>query len=705
MRDDDATPSRHARRDTGAGAAPAATKPRRRRATVGAEARAARQGAQGAESGAAGVTGELAETQRRLAAAEAALAEERRNLALAEEALERERHRADAATATMEAAQQRGAPTPSPSAPPTPEREGTSRKESGAQRAERAERSRDDGDTASRSTLPGLGTMGNMGSLAGLGNLAGAEFFAASQRMVQAALRNPGLALQQSSKFVDEMTRIVTGQSKIAPDPKDKRFEDPAWTANPVYKGFLQTYLLWRQSLNNLVDHANLPKKDADRARFALSLYTEALAPTNTLLGNPAAMKQLYETGGASAVRGLTHMIEDVARNGGLPSQVDMTAFEVGKTLAVSKGAVVFKNEVLELIQYAATSETVYSRPVLAVPPQINKFYIFDLSPGKSLVEYLTQSGFTVFAISWHNPTAQQRDWGLETYMRAILEAVDVVRDITGQESINISGACAGGMTLAVTLGHLAAKGDARLNAATFMVTVLDSSVESTMGLFASKETIAVAKALSKARGVIEGQEMARVFAWLRPNDLIWNYWVNNYLIGKDPAAFDILYWNNDTTRLPAKFHTELLDFSLKNPLTKPGGLKLLGTPIDLSRVKLDTFITAGITDHITPWQGCYATTRLLGGTPEFILSSAGHIQSILNPPGNPKARYFTNTEYPADPAQWLARAEQRSGSWWDRWREWLGERSGERVRAPATVGNARHPAGAPAPGTYVFEP
>src|SRR5260221_93077 len=414
--------------------------------------------------------------------------------------------------------------------------------------------------------------------------------------MMQAALRTPGLALQQSSKFVDEMTRIVTGQSKIAPDPKDKRFEDPAWTTNPVYKGFLQTYLLWRQSLNNLVDHANMPKKDADRARFALSLYTEALAPTNTLLGNPAAMKQLYETGGASAVRGLTHMIEDVARNGGLPSQVNMTACEVGKTLAVSKGAVVFKNEVLELIQYAATSETVYSRPVLAVPPQINKFYIFDLSPGKSLVEYLTQSGFTVFAISWRNPTAQRRDWGLETYMRAILEAVDVVRDITGQETINISAACAGGMTLAVTLGHLAAKGDARLNAATFMVTVLDSSVESTMGLFASKETIAVAKALSKARGVLEGQEMARVFAWLRPNDLVWNYWVNNYLIGKDPAAFDILYWNNDTTRLPSKFHTELLDFSLKNPLTKPSSPKLLGTRLDLSTGSMGTFLTPGST-------------------------------------------------------------------------------------------------------------
>jgi polyhydroxyalkanoate synthase len=538
-----------------------------------------------------------------------------------------------------------------------------------------------------------------------MGSLPGAELFAAGQRMAQAALGNPGLVLQQSSEFLQEMTRIASGQSKIEPDAKDKRFEDPTWKNNPFYKSMLQTYLLWRQSLGNLIDHADLPKQDADRARFALSLYTEAVAPTNTLLGNPTAVKQLYETGGASAVRGLTHMIEDLARNGGLPSQVDMKAFEVGKNLALSKGAVVFKNEVLELIQYAPNSETVYSRPLLAVPPQINKFYIFDLSPGKSLVEYLTHSGFTTFAISWRNPTVERRDWGVETYVKAILAATDVVRDITGQDAVNIFGACAGGMTLALALGHLAAKGDTRINASTFMVTVLDSSVESTMGLFATPETIETAKALSKARGVLEGQEMARVFAWLRPNDLIWNYWVNNYLVGNDPAAFDILYWNNDTTRLPSKFHIELMDFALKNPLTKAGSLKVLGTPIDLSRVSVDTFVTAGITDHITPWQGCYATTQLLGGKPEFVLSSAGHIQSILNPPGNPKAKYFAGAEYPADAGEWLARAEQRGGSWWERWRDWLGERSGERVPAPTSVGNARYPAGAPAPGTYVFEP
>jgi len=716
MHNDTTLPGANGAEHTATGTA-TGTKPRKKAATIQRAPKSVRsndgqsKGAQTNNGDGAGAAAALAEERRKLAATEAALAEERQRLAATEEALERERRRADTATAALEAAQGKAVPPP-PSQGQRPaatgaaakgesqkgeSQKGESRK--GAAGDERAAKTAADGE---RSFWPGS----LPGSLSGaLGNVPGAEMLAAGQRMAVAALKNPWLLAEQSGEFVDEMMRIVTGQSTIEPDAKDKRFADPTWKTNPFYKAALQTYLLWRQSLNTLVDQADLPKKDADRARFALSLYTEAVAPTNTMLGNPAAMKRLYETGGASAVRGLTHMIEDLAKNGGLPSQVDMKAFEVGKNLALSKGAVVFKNEVIELIQYAPQGETVYSRPLLSVPPQINKFYILDLAPGKSVVEYLTRTGVNLFSISWRNPTVEQRNWGLETYMEAILQAVDAVRDITGQEAINISGACAGGMTLAATLGHLAAKGDRRINAATFIVTVLDSSVDSLLGLFATKETIAAAKQLSKARGVLDGQEMARIFAWLRPNDLIWNYWVNNYLIGDDPAAFDILYWNNDSTRLPSKFHIELMDLALKNPLVKPGSLKLLGTPIDLSKVTLDTFITAGITDHITPWQGCYATTQLLGGKPEFVLSNAGHIQSILNPPGNPKAKYFTGAEYPADPEQWLARAEQRSGSWWDRWAQWLAERSGERVPAPQALGNGRYPPGAPAPGAYVFEP
>jgi len=243
------------------------------------------------------------------------------------------------------------------------------------------------------------------------------------------------------------------------------------------------------------------------------------------------------------------------------------------------------------------------------------------------------------------------------------------------------------------------------VNAVTFLVTVLDTNVESTMGLFATRETIAAAREASRLRGVLEGQEMARVFAWLRPNDLIWNYWVNNYLIGKDPAAFDVLYWNNDTTRLPATLHGELLDLFETNAFTHPGSLEVLGTPVDLSKVTNDAYIVAGITDHITPWQGCYATTQLLGGRVKFILSNSGHIQALLNPPGNPKASYFVNERYPADPGQWQARAQKRSGSWWEDWRDWLGQRSGEQRAAPRELGNEQYQPGTPAPGTYVFEP
>ncbi len=318
---------------------------------------------------------------------------------------------------------------------------------------------------------------------------------------------------------------------------------------------------------------------------------------------------------------------------------------------------------------------------------------------------YLVANGLQVFTISWRNPTPEHREWGFDTYDHAILEAIDVVRAITGSLDINILGACLGGMTLATLLGHLAARGDRRIHAVTFLVTVLDSNIESTMGLFATKETIEAARQVSRLRGVIEGQEMARAFAWLRPNDLIWNYWVNNYLIGNDPAAFDVLYWNNDTTRLPARLHGDLLGVLETNAFAHPGTLTVLETPIDLSQVTNDAYIIAGTTDHITPWQGCYATTQLLGGEVKFILSNSGHIQAILNPPGNPKASYFVNERYPADPEQWQARAQKRAGAWWEDWRDWLGQRSGEQKAAPQALGNEQYQPGIPAPGSYVFEP
>jgi polyhydroxyalkanoate synthase len=468
----------------------------------------------------------------------------------------------------------------------------------------------------------------------------------------------------------------------------DKRFTDPAWRDNPFYRMWMETYLAWCNGLGQLVDNAGLEPTDARRARFGLGLLTDALAPTNTLLGNPTALRKFFDTGGTSVVRGLTHMLDDIATNHGMPAQVDKSAFNVGGNLACTPGSVVFRNEVLELIQYAPATPSVYKRPLLAIPPQINKFYVLDLAPGRSLLEFLVGNGIQTFVLSWRNPTAAQRNWGLDTYIAAILEATDAVRDITGADDLNVLGACAGGISTALLLRQLSEADDGRVHAATFMVTALDGGLESQLGLLASPAAIEAARLRSRQKGVLEGHELAQAFAWLRANDLVWPYWVNNYLLGEDPRAFDILYWNNDATNLPARLHGDFLD--------------LLGRTIDLSHVNLDTYVLAGVTDHITPWRSCYATTQVVGGRCDFVLSSSGHVQSIINPPGNPKASFYLNPQCGKDADGWLAGAQQHAGSWWEHWRSWLGERSGGRKRASRRLGNRRYPAGVAAPGTYV---
>lgn len=518
------------------------------------------------------------------------------------------------------------------------------------------------------------------------------------------ALKQPGLVLEQQAAFARDLTAALAGNADLTPAKGDRRFADGAWQQNPFYRLYLQGYLAWSRALGGFVDKAAVDDRTRERIRYVVSLATEALAPTNSFPGNPAAIKKALDSGGASVLAGLKQMLADLAGNQGMPAQVDREAFRVGGNLAQSPGAVVFSNEVLELIQYAPTTAEVHARPQLIVPPQINKFYVFDLSPGKSIVGHLVGSGFQVFAVSWRNPAAAQRDWDMDTYAAALLEAIAVVREITGAADVNLHAACSGAMTVSSLLGHLAAKGERPVHAATLMVAVLGAGAESQLGLFVTPETIAAAKRASAAKGGLDGQEMGRVFAWLRPNDLVWNYWVNNYLMGQAPPAFDVLYWNNDTTRLPARFHGQLLDIFAGDLLRRPGSFSVLGTPVDLGQVDCDKFVLAGITDHITPWQGVYELARTLGGSGEFVLSSSGHIQSLLNPPGNPKAKYFVNPETPESPEQWLAGAQERSGSWWEHWREWLAARSGPLVPAPAALGSERHPPGVPAPGRYVVE-
>jgi polyhydroxyalkanoate synthase len=360
----------------------------------------------------------------------------------------------------------------------------------------------------------------------------------------------------------------------------------------------------------------------------------------------------------------------------------------------------------MELIQYRPIAAEVHQRPLLIAPPQINKFYVFDLAPQKSIVQLALKGGLQTFAISWKNPTREDSDFGLDTYVGALDEAVDVMREITGADDVNIWGACSGGITTSTFLAHLAARGERKVHSATVAVCVLDMAraKSTTTGAFVTPETIAAAKHASQVAGLVEGQDLARMFAWMRPNDLIWNYWVNNYLLGNAPPAFDVLYWNSDSTRLPARLHADFLDLIGSDPFVHPGRLELRGTPIDMRRLDLDSYIIAGITDHITPWQGCYETARLYGKRSTFVLSNSGHIQSLLNPPGNPKSFFWAGPARRKSAEAWLEKAPKLEGSWWPYWLEWIKARSGKPVEAPAALGGADFPLLGDAPGSYVLE-
>jgi polyhydroxyalkanoate synthase subunit PhaC len=527
------------------------------------------------------------------------------------------------------------------------------------------------------------------------------DIAAAFGELAGQALRRPMTLLEQEAALLREIVAIASGRSQLSA-AGDKRFSDPAWRENPFYRMCLQTYLAWTKSVTQFAEQSRGDRRTAQRARFAASLLTDAVAPTNTLVGNPMALRKILDSGGTSVVAGLKNILSDIAANGWMPSQVDKRAFKVGENLALSKGAVVLTTPVLELIQYSPTTEAVHARPHLIVPPQINKFYFFDLAPGRSIIEHLTRSQFQVFAISWRNPTAAQRDWDMETYVAAIREAIEAIQDITGSPDVIVHAACSGAMTATILSGLLAARRERLIHAMTLMVAVLGGSPDTQLGLFATPEVIAAAKLETSRRGVLEGDEMGRVFAWMRPNDLIWSYWVNNYLMGNPPPAFDILYWNNDTTRLPAKFHGTLIDIFANNWLLQPGEFKLLGHPIDVSQIDCDKFIVAGLTDHITPWRDGYRMARTLGGNNEFVLSSGGHIQTLINPTGSAKVKFFVNPKLALNPDDWLAQAKPVAGSWWEHWRSWLAERSAEIRAAPQQLGNDRYPRGADAPGTYV---
>jgi polyhydroxyalkanoate synthase subunit PhaC len=514
-----------------------------------------------------------------------------------------------------------------------------------------------------------------------------------------------GGAARAAMNFSREAVRIAAGRSDVEAAKGDWRFADPTWARNPGYKRIKQLYLAWSGELQRLVDDADVDWKTKERARFAFGILTSAVAPTNNLVGNPAALKEALETGGGSLVNGLRNFVSDARHNRGMPTQVDASTFHVGKNMAVTPGAVVYRDEVMEVIQYTPVTAQVRARPVVMVPPQINKYYFLDLAPGRSFIEYAVSRGIQFFGISWRNPRKEHGEWGLDTYAEAILQAFDVARDITGSEDVNALGMCAGGITMTTALSHLVATNDPRVHSASFGVTLLDFSIPAMVGLFQARPLMSMARRRSARAGVLDGDSLASVFTWMRPNDLVWNYWVNNYLMGKKPPAFDILAWNTDKTNLPGRLHGQFLDIFERNLLVKPAGLSVLGSPVNVSAIKYDTYITGGLTDHLTPWQGCYRATQLFSGPSTFVLSPTGHIQTQVSPPGNPKAHYFVGPEPGPDPEEWRAAAERREGTWWEHWAGWVGERGGAERRAPTRLGSRRHPVLDPAPGRYIHDP
>src|SRR5688572_1348816 len=524
---------------------------------------------------------------------------------------------------------------------------------------------------------------------------------AAAARLAAAGARHPIQLAGAGMRLAGELVSAGAGVPKWQPQPGDRRFADPAWAEHPVYRRLLQGYLGANAVAEDTVGRLGLDPKSEERARFIVGQVVDALAPTNNLLGNPVALRTAVQTKGASLAKGARAFAGDMLSNGAMPRTVDPRPFRLGETIGTSPGAVVLRTEVMELIQYQPATATVGTVPIVFVPPEISRHYILDLAPGRSLVEFLVNQGHQVFTISWRNPTPEPPDWNLDTYVAASPHAVTTAALIAGSPDAHVVGVCAGGVTAAALAGHLAATGERRIRDLTFFVTVLDTAAETMASLFLSEWSAAMAVQGSKRKGILQGRQLTRMFAWMRPNDLVWNYFVSNYLLGQDPPAFDVLAWNADMPNMTAGFHADLASVFLENPFPEPGKLTVLGTPIDLSKVDQESYLVAALTDHITPWEACYRTNNMLGGSTRFVLSSSGHIQAIVNPPTNKKASYRAADDPGPDSAAFFAGSEKIAGTWWTEWSEWLHARDGETRRAPKTLGGRTHPVLDPAPGRY----
>jgi polyhydroxyalkanoate synthase subunit PhaC len=520
--------------------------------------------------------------------------------------------------------------------------------------------------------------------------------------------RHPGRVAARAAGLAGQLGRVASGRSELAPAKGDRRFGDRAWEENWLLRRVLQGYLAVGEAVDGLISDAEVEWRAERQARLAAANVLDALAPTNFAFSNPTVIKETVDTGGSNLVRGTRRLVRDLSTSPRLPATVDTSKFEVGRNIAASPGSVVLRTDVFELIHYRPTTEQVREVPLLFVPPTINKFYVLDLAPGRSMIEHYVAQGQQVFAISWRNPEQAQGHFDLDTYAQAVAEARDAVASITAQNKVHVAAACSGGIITAGLLGHLADAGELDgVASLTLMVCALDNDTESTLEALAGRDLAAVAVAESARKGYLDGRALAGVFTWLRPNDLVWNYVVNNYLLGKDPPAFDILYWNQDTVRLAAGLHRDFIQIGLDNSFKHPGRLEVLGSPVDLGAVDLDTYFVAGVTDHIVAWESAYKGALLFGGNRRFVLSRSGHIQALVNPPGREgaesKSSFRVADQLPQAPDEFASQAPQLPGSWWPDWDAWLAQRSGETKPAPKTLGNRIHRAQSKAPGTYVL--
>ena len=492
----------------------------------------------------------------------------------------------------------------------------------------------------------------------------------------------------------------------IQPEHGDRRFRDPAWGDNAVFDFIKQSYLLTSRWL---VETVNQLEGSDEKTRQKIDFYTrqfvDAMAPSNFVATNPEVLRATLESGGENLLRGLNNLLDDLGRGRGRLAikMTDLDAFELGKNVAVTPGKVIFQTELMQLIQYAPTTEQVYQRPLLVIPPWINKYYILDLQRKNSFIRYALDQGFTVFVISWVNPDADHANKTFEDYMvQGPLAALDAIAQATGGREANVVGYCLGGTLLAAMLAYLAVKQDRRIKAATFLASLTDFEDPGELGVFIDEEQLAAMDESMARRGYLEGREMATTFNMLRANDLIWSFVINNYLMGKEPFPFDLLYWNSDSTRMPYAMHSFYLRrFYQENRLIEPGGISLCGVPIDLRKIRLPVYMLSTREDHIAPWASTYAATRLYRGKTTFVLAGSGHIAGIINPPSVEKYGYWTNEALPSDPADWLEGAEQHAGSWWPHWRDWMAAHSGKKVAARHPGDGALTPI-EDAPGSYV---